>query len=44
LVSTARLTGKIYSVTIQLQDMKKADHQEAEQARKSAALKKGLSG
>jgi arylsulfatase A-like enzyme len=38
-----KFTGKIYSVTIQLEDMKKADHDEAEQARKTAALKKGLS-
>ena len=38
-----KFTGKIYSVTIELKDMKKADHDEAEQARKAAALKKGLS-
>jgi len=38
-----KFTGKIYSVTIELKDMKKADHDEAEQARKTAALKKGLS-
>ncbi len=38
-----KFTGKIYSVTIELKDMKKADHDEAEQARKAVALKKGLS-
>jgi len=38
-----KFTGKIYSVTIELKEMKKADHDEAEQARKAAALKKGLS-
>jgi hypothetical protein len=30
-------------ITIELKDMNKADHDEAEQARKTAALKKGLS-
>jgi hypothetical protein len=38
-----KFTGKIHSVTIELKDMKKADHEEAEQARKTTALKKGLS-
>jgi arylsulfatase len=38
-----KFTGKIYSVTIELKDMKKADHDEAEQARKAVVLKKGLS-
>jgi arylsulfatase A-like enzyme len=39
----AKFTGKIAKVTIELQDMKKADRDEVEQARKAAALKKGLS-
>ncbi|MBM4294871.1 MAG: arylsulfatase [Deltaproteobacteria bacterium] len=38
-----KFTGKIHWVTIELKDMKKADHDEAVQARKAAALKKGLS-
>jgi arylsulfatase len=38
-----KFTGKIYSVTIALKEMKKADNDEAEQARKAVALKKGLS-
>jgi arylsulfatase A-like enzyme len=36
-------TGKIDKVTIELQEMKAADKEEAEQSRKEAALKKGLS-
>jgi arylsulfatase len=39
----AKFTGTIGKVTIELQDMKKADRDGAEQARKAAALKKGLS-
>jgi len=39
----AKFTGKIAKVTIELQDLKKADRDEDEQARKAAALKKGLS-
>ncbi|HEX3163350.1 MAG TPA: arylsulfatase [Pseudolabrys sp.] len=39
----AKFTGKIAGVTIELKDMKKADRDDAEQARKAAALKKGLS-
>ncbi len=38
-----KFTGKIGKVTIDLVDMKKADTEEAVQARKAAALKKGLS-
>jgi arylsulfatase len=38
-----RFTGKIAAVTIELKEMKKADNDSAEQARKAAALKKGLS-
>jgi arylsulfatase A-like enzyme len=38
-----KFTGKIAQVTIELKDMKKADHDDAEHARKAAALKKGLS-
>ncbi|MCL4504169.1 MAG: arylsulfatase [Deltaproteobacteria bacterium] len=38
-----KFTGKINWVTIELQEMKKADQDEAEQARKTTALKKGLS-
>ena len=38
-----KFTGKIASVTIELKEMKKADRDDAEQARKAAALKKGLS-
>jgi arylsulfatase A-like enzyme len=37
-----KFTGKIGKVTIDLKDMKKADRDDAEQARKAAALKKGL--
>src|SRR2546428_3919293 len=37
-----KFTGKIASVTIELKDVKTADHEEAEQARKVARLKKGL--
>ena len=39
----AKFTGKIAKVTIELQEMKKTDRDDAEQARKAAALKKGLS-
>lgn len=38
-----KFTGKIAQVTIELKDMKKADRDDAEHARKAAALKKGLS-
>ena len=38
-----KFTGKIAKVTIELQEMKKADRDDAAQARKAAALKKGLS-
>ncbi len=38
-----KFTGKIDQVTIELKEMKKADRDDAEQARKAAALKKGLS-
>ena len=38
-----KFTGKIDKVTIELKEMKKADSDDAEQARKAAALKKGLS-
>jgi arylsulfatase A-like enzyme len=38
-----KFTGKIAGVTIELKEMKKADRDDAEQARKAAALKKGLS-
>ena len=38
-----KFTGKIDKVTIELKEMKKADRDDAEQARKAAALKKGLS-
>jgi arylsulfatase len=38
-----KFTGKIASVTIELKEVKTADHDEAEQARKGAALKKALS-
>jgi len=38
-----KFTGKIAAVTIELKEMKKADNDSAEQARKAAALKKGLS-
>jgi arylsulfatase len=37
-----RFTGKIDQVTIELKEMKKADRENVEQARKAAALKKGL--
>ncbi len=37
-----KFTGKIASVTIELKDLKTADREEAEQARKVARLKKGL--
>jgi hypothetical protein len=36
-----KFTGKIAAVTIELKEMKKADHDDATQARKAAALKKG---
>ena len=38
-----KFTGKIGKVTIELKEMKKADRDEAAQARKAAVLKKGLS-
>ena len=38
-----KFTGKIDKVTIELQEMKAADKQDAEQSRKEAAVKKGLS-
>jgi arylsulfatase len=38
-----KFTGKISGVTIELKEMKKADVDDAAQARKAAALKKGLS-
>ena len=38
-----KFTGKIAEVTIELKEMKKADRDDAVQARKVAALKKGLS-
>jgi arylsulfatase len=38
-----KFTGKIIGVTVELMEMKKADRDDAEQARKAAALKKGLS-
>jgi arylsulfatase len=38
-----KFTGKIDRVTIELKGTTKADHEAAEQARKTAALKKGLS-
>jgi len=37
-----KFTGKIAGVTIELKEMKKADRDDAAQARKAAALKKGL--
>jgi arylsulfatase A-like enzyme len=37
-----RFTGKIAQVTIELKEQKKADREDAEQARKTAVLKKGL--
>jgi len=37
-----KFNGKIAKVTIELKDMKKADRDDAEQARKAAALKKGM--
>ncbi len=37
-----KFTGKIARVIIELKEMKKADNDSAEQARKAAALKKGL--
>jgi arylsulfatase A-like enzyme len=37
-----KFTGKIVQVTIDLKEMKKADHDDAVQARKAAVLKKGL--
>jgi len=37
-----KFTGKITGVTIELKDMKKTDRDDAMQARKAAALKKGL--
>jgi hypothetical protein len=38
-----KFTGKIAKVTIELKEMKKTDLDDAMQARKAAALKKGLS-
>lgn len=38
-----KFTGKINQVTIELQEMKAADKEEADQGRKEAAVKKGLS-
>lgn len=38
-----KFIGKIVKVTIKLQEMKTADRDEAEQAGKVAAIKKGLS-
>ena len=38
-----KFTGKIAGVTIELKEMKKTDLDDAAQARKAAALKKGLS-
>ncbi|WP_244486261.1 hypothetical protein [Bradyrhizobium viridifuturi] len=38
-----KFSGKIAAVTIELKETKRADIDAAEQARKSAALKKGLS-
>jgi hypothetical protein len=38
-----KFTGKIAKVTIELKEMNKADRDDAEQGRKAAALKKGLS-
>jgi hypothetical protein len=38
----AKFTGKIGKVTIELKDVKTADHDEAEQARWVATLKKAL--
>lgn len=38
-----KFTGKISKVMIELKEMKRADSEEAAQARKAAALKKGLS-
>ena len=37
-----KFNGKIDRVTIELKEMKKADRDDAEQARKAAVLKKGL--
>ena len=37
-----KFDGKIARVTIELKEMKKADRDDAEQARKAAVLKKGL--
>jgi arylsulfatase len=37
-----KFTGKIAKVTIELGEMKTADHHEAEQARNLSVLKKGL--
>jgi arylsulfatase A-like enzyme len=37
-----KFTGKIAKVTIELKEVRKADNDDAEQARKAAALKKGL--
>ncbi len=37
-----KFTGKIAKVTIELKGMKKADNDDAEQARKSTVLKKAL--
>jgi len=38
-----KFTGKIASVTIELKDVKSAEHEESEHARKTARLKKALS-
>jgi hypothetical protein len=37
-----KFTGKLAAVTIKLEEMKRADRDDATQARKAAALKKGL--
>jgi hypothetical protein len=38
-----KFTGKIYEVTVELKEMKKTERDDADQALKAAALKKGLS-
>lgn len=42
-IAPFKFTGKIGTVTIELKESKTADHEEAEQARKVATLKKALS-
>ena len=37
-----KFTGKIASVTLELKDVKTADHEESQQAHKTARLKKAL--